>query len=319
MPGPKMGPRPPDFDEEVIRQSPTFLKWLQLEPGQKLRYACREFIRGHNEDEERLMRRVMIARRNNIRDHETLKKARGQTKGGGGEKDQDSNSRKRRPATVFSDEQVEKEMDVPAVLATRSYCTWQQLPDGAEFVYNQKYVKGKDGHDWLLRKNIWRRMRYRRENKRMVQRMRKTAGGTQEQNVAGDIVDQALMPEEQQQEAAAASSARKAVKTEDEAEPKRRRRGDAAVAAAAAAANSDQLADQAAVEAAVAAAESFGKTNGLDMSVVQNPLEAAAARAALDAAAKLAAATAGQSVETNDSDAAVEGLLKDEIDQTADV
>lgn len=58
-----MGPRPPDFDEVVIRQSPTFVKWAGLEFGQKLRYACREFTKGQPEDEERLMRRIMIARR----------------------------------------------------------------------------------------------------------------------------------------------------------------------------------------------------------------------------------------------------------------
>ena len=60
-------------------------------------------------------------------------------------------------------------MDVAAVEATRSYRTWQALEDGKEFIYNQKYIKGKKSHDWLLRKNIWRRMRYRRENKKMVQ------------------------------------------------------------------------------------------------------------------------------------------------------
>jgi hypothetical protein len=76
MPGPKMGPRPSDFNENLIRQSPTFMKWNTLAPGTRLRYACREFIKGHSDDEERLMRRIMIARRNNIRDHETLKAAR---------------------------------------------------------------------------------------------------------------------------------------------------------------------------------------------------------------------------------------------------
>lgn len=74
-----MGPRPADFDEEIIKQSPTFVKWTDLQPGEKLRYACREFVKGQGEDEERLMRRIMIARRNNIRDHETLKIARKQT------------------------------------------------------------------------------------------------------------------------------------------------------------------------------------------------------------------------------------------------
>mmetsp|Transcript_30243 Transcript_30243/g.34317 ORF Transcript_30243/g.34317 Transcript_30243/m.34317 type:complete len:122 (-) Transcript_30243:64-429(-) len=76
MPGPKMGPRPRDFDEELVRRSPTFGKWECLGAGKKLRYACREFLKGHGDDEERLMRRIMIARRNNVRDHETLKLAR---------------------------------------------------------------------------------------------------------------------------------------------------------------------------------------------------------------------------------------------------
>ena len=248
-----MGPRPADFDEPVIRQSPTFIRWMQLAVGEKMKYACREFIKGHAEDEERLMRRIMIARRNNLKDHQTLKRAR-QTTGHHQEPEQEqqqqleqqleqqqhktfqdngdhhvqqdsldekppaakvakldppqgdkaevattsdttppesksptspsspsSNTgtiptsaapRKRRPASLFSDAHVAKEMDVAAVEATRSYRAWLELPEGAEFVYNQKYVKGKEGHDWLLRKNIWRRMRYRRENKKMVERMK---------------------------------------------------------------------------------------------------------------------------------------------------
>lgn len=76
MPGPKMGPRPPDFNEMSLKQSPTYIKWSSLREGEKLRYACREFIKGHEQDDERLLRRIMIARRNNIRDHETLKVAR---------------------------------------------------------------------------------------------------------------------------------------------------------------------------------------------------------------------------------------------------
>lgn len=76
MPGPKMGPRPPDFNEASLKQSPTYIKWSTLPDGEKLRYACREFIKGHEQDDERLLRRIMIARRNNIRDHETLKVAR---------------------------------------------------------------------------------------------------------------------------------------------------------------------------------------------------------------------------------------------------
>lgn len=57
MAGPKMGPRPPDFHEELIRQSPTFLKWSKLQEGETLKYACREFMKGRGNDEERLMRR----------------------------------------------------------------------------------------------------------------------------------------------------------------------------------------------------------------------------------------------------------------------
>ena len=71
-----------------------------------------------------------------------------------------------------SDEDVLREMDVVAVESTRSYRRWSALPDGAAFSYNQKYTRGRDGHDWLLRKNIWRRMRYRRENRAKVARLR---------------------------------------------------------------------------------------------------------------------------------------------------
>merc|ERR1719157_507840 len=63
-------------------------------------------------------------------------------------------------------------MDVAAVEATRSYRAWMALENGAEFVYNQKYIKGKEGHEWLLKKNIWRRMRYRRENKKLVEKLK---------------------------------------------------------------------------------------------------------------------------------------------------
>lgn len=218
-----MGPRPADFDEQVIRQSPTFVKWARLGVGEKLRYACREFVKGHGDDEERLMRRIMIARRNNLRDHETLKRARHRhqqrensqeqgskslesdqsaaaatsglqhsragaqfdpastpvnvacgTVGTGleGHVNRTSNPRKRRSAVLVNDDQVQHEMDVQAVEATRSYRTWMALASGSVFVYNQKYIKGQEGHDWLLRKNIWRRMRYRRENKKMVERMK---------------------------------------------------------------------------------------------------------------------------------------------------
>lgn len=289
MPGPKMGPRPPDFDEELIRQSPTFVKWTQLQAGQKLRYACREFIKDHQDDEERLMRRIMIARRNNIRDHEVLKKARKETR-------PPEAQRRRRPATSFSDQQVEHEMDVGAVEATRSYRSWLELPNGAEFVYNQKYVKGKEGHDWLLRKNIWRRMRYRRENKKMVETLKidrrdislsassSVAGGeSTTKGASGEAINNESSLEGLPVETAASA-------VENLPPPSKRTKTEAddadhAVAAAAAAADL-HLADQAAVEAAVAAAESFGKAEMDSMSMVNNPLDSAA----LDAAAKLAAA-----------------------------
>lgn len=126
MPGPKMGPRPSDFDEDVIRQSPTFIKWEQLEMGERLRYACREFIKGQEDDEERLMRRIMIARRNNIRDHTVLKQARANRN--------PSKKRLRAAAATVSDEQIASEMDGPAVEATRSYRFWMELKEGGEFV-----------------------------------------------------------------------------------------------------------------------------------------------------------------------------------------
>lgn len=206
MPGPRMGARPPDFDEEAIRQSPTFAKWAKLEKGEKMRYACRDFVKGQENDEERLMRRIMIARRNNVRDHEVLKKARRVVGDDSTAPVAPAEGRKRRPPSTFSDGFVASEMDVPAVEATRSYRAWMALEDGQEFVYNQKYIKGKDGHDWLLRKNIWRRMRYRRENKKMVTQLiennSSTASDTNnssnnnnnEQQMASQIVDQALAP-----------------------------------------------------------------------------------------------------------------------------
>ena len=43
MPGPKMGPRPADFDEALIRQSPTFGKWLQLQPGKPFFFSFVRF------------------------------------------------------------------------------------------------------------------------------------------------------------------------------------------------------------------------------------------------------------------------------------
>jgi hypothetical protein len=231
-----MGPRPPDFEEGILKQSPTYQRWLLMESGNSLRYACRTFVKGREEDDERLLRRLMIARRNNIRDHELLKQARrkrpaaAQRKSSddgsvvennepeniasavvdAADKDDDgehsmtsdpassmlhenhddgirvltmptlasspckwpSDNNKRRSSTSLSDLQIEQEMDVPAVEATRSYKTWKSLQEGQEFSYNQKYTKGKDGHDWLLKKNIWRRMRYRRENRKMVETLK---------------------------------------------------------------------------------------------------------------------------------------------------
>jgi hypothetical protein len=191
MPGPKMGPRPPDFNEASLKQSPTYVKWCTLQDGEKLRYACREFIKGHEQDDERLLRRIMIARRNNIRDHETLKVARqranvnilntasgtmiprstsekinmkskaeseASTISVDAKVDQlvtndlmdiddatetakvattattTGSTRTRRPPHTFSDAQIEQEMDVAAVIKTRSYRSWLEVKDGGEFV-----------------------------------------------------------------------------------------------------------------------------------------------------------------------------------------
>lgn len=176
-----------------------------------MKYACREFTKGGADDEERLMRRIMIARRNNLKDHAVIKKMRAAEADSRGidvtelkkrklyrkqmmsmEEQEEglglqlpplppsnpSGTKPRRIAGTIqpSDQEVLEEMDVPAVEATRSYKKWQELPDGEKFVYNQTYEKGKKDHDWLLRKNIWRRMRYRRENKAKVERMRIALG-----------------------------------------------------------------------------------------------------------------------------------------------
>lgn len=277
-----MGPRPADFDETIVRQSPTFCKWQTLEEGERLRYACREFVKGHGDDEERLMRRIMIARRNNLRDHETLKKARAATtqeeddaaamlNGGGGEvvaavtmqHHSQEKKPKRRKISTTVDDQVVKEMDVAAVEATRSYRAWHALDDGKEFVYNQKYIKGKPTHDWLLRKNIWRRMRYRRENKKMVQAL----VGTDGEEVGVNITDSnnnmnnnnggslAMKPEmnasDQADNDAANTVAADIV-------------DDALLASAAAAADKVQNIHRSVVEAAVAAAESYVKSQNAD-------------------------------------------------------
>ena len=207
IPGPKMKPRPPDFDEELIRKAPTFVKWLALSDGETLSYACRTFVKGNENDEERLMRRIMIARRNNLKDHAILKQARAieaervrdeveeaaeNRKRSASEdalKDEDAlltesleavyvptnpSGTKRRfiPGKLRpTDDDVMKEMDIPAVEATRSYRKWLSLPEGEKMTYNQEYVKGNPEHDWLLRKNIWRRMRYRRENQQKIREM----------------------------------------------------------------------------------------------------------------------------------------------------
>jgi len=190
-----MGRRPLDFDEDLVRKAPTFRKWLQLKDGEKLRYACRDFCKGSQDGEERLMRRIMIARRNNIKDHELLKRARKSE----AEKKfeinsniffyetttliQDSSRDKNEktsfdatriiPNKVPNDKAklVNDDMDVKAIENTRSYKKWMQLKDGQQLRYNQIYYKGKSGQDNLLRRNIWRRMKYRRESKRLIAKM----------------------------------------------------------------------------------------------------------------------------------------------------
>ncbi len=225
----KLGPRPKDFDEAKVRASPTFKKWMALQPGQDLRYACREYVKGFDDDEERLMRRIMIARRNNLKDHATLKRARdnGGAVDGSGSSTGDikhhlhspapapsSRSTKRQKnqkkyrqskeedeatgeAVVVllgndrrvpkktrkkqrinrSDEDIIHEMDMEAVEATRSYQKWAALPNDATFVYNRTFTKGNDGDDWLLKKNIWRRMKYRRQNRDKVYELNRVEGG----------------------------------------------------------------------------------------------------------------------------------------------
>jgi len=308
-----MGPRPPDFDEALVRQSPTFQKWAGLPQGAKLKYACREFTKGHGQDEERLMRRIMIARRNNLKDHATLKKARAiivdKISNSNSTSSSQPSTKKRRttPSSsggALSDAQVTKEMDVVAVEATRSYRKWQTLQDGEEFLYNQKYTKGKDGHDWLLRKNIWRRMRYRRENKKMVQSIKGTAAavneeGEEDEVTAAGIVDHALL--------AANASATSAV---EQAQLNATEAHDAAVVVQHDDHDDDDedgFAVNKAVEAAVAAAEQYVKAESINMAAagvstttVHNPLEGTTATdEALDAAARLAAAST--TVESDDA------------------
>lgn len=38
-----MGPRPSDFDEDMVRKSPTFKKWDALGKGQKVRRTLKMF------------------------------------------------------------------------------------------------------------------------------------------------------------------------------------------------------------------------------------------------------------------------------------
>ena len=169
MAGKKLGPRPDDFDEVSIRNSPTFQKWLALSPGKELLYASRSFIRGGVDDEERLMRRIMIRRRVNLREHDCLKLARKEVKVAqqtacSSSTAASSSSSSGRESSNQEEDDEEMEMDIKAVTSTRSYRRWALLPPGTSFVYNHTYIKGKDGQDWLLRKNIWRRMKYRRMN-----------------------------------------------------------------------------------------------------------------------------------------------------------
>ncbi len=72
----RLGPRPPDFDEVHVKCSPTFHQWLLLSPGSELVYACRTFMRGGVNEEERLMRRIMMTRRHNLREQDILQRAR---------------------------------------------------------------------------------------------------------------------------------------------------------------------------------------------------------------------------------------------------
>ena len=287
MPGPKMGPRPRDFDENLVRQAPTFIRWQKLQVGQKLRYACRDFVKGHGEDEERLMRRIMIARRNNLRDHEILKRARAQTGYNGNKpikikvpevESAPLPKKKRGHNYVMTDDEVVREMDVPAVEGTRSYKVWLGLDDGQTFTYNQTYVKGKEGHDWLLKKNIWRRMRYRRENKKMVDKLRGTGpespGAERELDDDSDH-NHSIAPENAYSSVAAAAAASVATHIVDHALPSSILNG-AEVAALNDTPPDDNLHDDV-VEAAVAAAESYVKrareSDTVELAVAQSTLE----------------------------------------------
>ena len=250
-----------------------------------MKYACREFIKGEADDEERLMRRIMIARRNNLKDHAVIKKMRAAEANSRGvdvtelkkrrkvkrdmsKEDQEevvqlpplppsnpSGTKPRRVAGTIqpSDQEILHEMDVPAVEATRSYKKWQALPDGEKFVYNQTYDKGKKDHDWLLRKNIWRRMRYRRENKLKVERMRLVSGGDEE---TGAAVQVPTLPQINFKSSEEATSAQAETKMEDTTAREDEDDYVAAAAAAAAVAVADSLAppDISAIDADAVAA-----------------------------------------------------------------
>lgn len=330
-----MGSRPLDFDECLVRKAPTFQKWTKLQPGEQLSYACRLFVKGGENDEERLMRRIMIARRNNLKDHATLKEARaaeaqkrgvipgllgvggkkkaeGRGRGGrirSGEdlllnddpnaEDQSveeanqlldavigecpqspsnpSGTKRRRiaGAVQLTDEEILLEMDIPSVEATRSYRKWITLPEGASFTYNQTYIRGKDDHDWLLRKNIWRRMRYRRENQLKVAEMKKEFLG-------GNSSDWTAWKATTEGEGAAVKAAARADANDFSVPP---------------IAKEEALVSEAVVEAAAAAAaqvEAFEP--GIDADAVaalgaNDPIVSSA----LDAAARLAAAAVAES------------------------
>jgi len=194
MPGPKMGERPPDFDESLVQKAPTFLKWLQLKDGEKLRYACRDFCKGSQDAEERLMRRIMIARRNNIKDHEQLKRAR--VSKVIKKNEINSNIEPSNETTTLTHNKKKKasidaarttpnlvpkgngikptandDMDIIAIENTRTYKKWMLLEDGKELRYNHVYHKGKAGQDNHLRRNIWRRMKYRKRCKNLIATM----------------------------------------------------------------------------------------------------------------------------------------------------
>ena len=141
-----------------------------------------------------------------------------------------------------------------AVEATRSYRKWKTLKDGELLTYNQVYVKGQPKHDWLLKKNIWRRMRYRRENKKIVEKLK--------------LEDHEYAEDDDAPGRASGDTSSTTART----------RSTRAVVATAAAV------------AAAAAASMMDNDTAMDDSndVVHNPLDAVADSAALDAAARLA-------------------------------